>query len=65
MAAASVQYPKRGAGLLPVPAQVSIEEGEYLSDREGVAARLARAGMTAVFEERIPPELNAAWQVGG
>jgi hypothetical protein len=42
---------------------VSLEEGEYRSDLEVVSSRLLRAGMVAAFEERIAPELNAAWQV--
>lgn len=45
--------------------QLSLEEGAYRADLEGVGARLAVAGMTSAYEERIPPELNAAWQVGG
>ncbi len=43
--------------------QVSVEEAEYRQDLEGVLTRLLRAGMTDAFEERIAPELNAAWQV--
>ncbi|GAB4815178.1 hypothetical protein N2152v2_002224 [Parachlorella kessleri] len=44
--------------------QVSVEEADYRQDLEGVLTRLLRAGMTGAFEERIAPELNAAWQVG-
>ena len=40
-----------------------MEEAEYRQDLEGVCTRLLRAGMTDAFEERIAPELNAAWQV--
>ena len=44
---------------------MALGEGEYRGQLEEVAARLGRAGMLAAYEERLPPELNAAWQVGG
>lgn len=46
------------------PAQVSLGEEEYRSQLEELGGRLSAVGMTAAYEERIAPELNAAWQVG-
>ncbi len=42
-----------------------MEEGEYRSQLPELQARLAAAGARGVWEERLPPELNAALQVGG
>lgn len=43
--------------------QVVLEEGEYRSQLPELQARLAAAGARGVWEERLPPELNAALQV--
>lgn len=45
--------------------QVVMEEGEYRSQLPELQARLAAAGARGVWEERLPPELNAALQVRG
>ncbi|PRW20477.1 DNA polymerase epsilon catalytic subunit A [Chlorella sorokiniana] len=43
---------------------VVMEEGEYRSQLPELQARLAAAGARGVWEERLPPELNAALQLG-
>lgn len=43
--------------------QVVLEEGQYRSQLPVLQAQLAAAGARGVWEERLPPELNAALQV--
>lgn len=43
--------------------QLSLPEGQYRAALPELQARLAAAGARGVYEERLPPELNAALQV--
>jgi hypothetical protein len=47
----------------PTLLQLSLPEGQYRSALPELQARLAAAGARGVYEERLPPELNAALQV--
>ncbi|EFN52544.1 hypothetical protein CHLNCDRAFT_26745 [Chlorella variabilis] len=44
--------------------QLSVEEEAYRSRLPELQARLAAAGVRGVYEDRLPPELNAALQLG-
>ncbi|KAL4450230.1 hypothetical protein ABPG77_010899 [Micractinium sp. CCAP 211/92] len=44
--------------------QMAVEEGAFRRQLPELQARLAAAGLRGVYEDRLPPELNAALQVG-
>jgi hypothetical protein len=49
---------------LPAAPQVSLEESAYRRQLPELQARLAAAGVRGVWEDRLPPELNAALALG-
>lgn len=55
--------PLQTASYCPVR-QVSLEEGAYRQQLPELQARLAAAGVRGVWEDRLPPELNAALALG-
>lgn len=42
--------------------QMAVEEGAFRRQLPELQARLAAAGLRGVYEDRLPPELNAALQ---